>query len=120
LKAISAAERPRYSDLVKRIRAAIRDRSEISNGYAFKMDGKAVTLPEAAEWVSMERLCCPFLTLQLSASGNQADWLLTLTGPIGVKQLITVEFPTPSFCCFKRVGFTTGSSEGLTSSWDRD
>jgi hypothetical protein len=42
LKAISAAERPRYNDLVKRIRAAIRDRSEISNGYAFKMDGKAV------------------------------------------------------------------------------
>jgi hypothetical protein len=95
LKAISAAEWPRYNDLVKRIRAAIRDRSEISNGYAYKMDGKAVTLPEAAEWVSMERLCCPFLTLQLSASGNQADWLLTLTGPIGVKQLITVEFPTP-------------------------
>jgi hypothetical protein len=95
LKAISAAERPRYNDLVKRIRAAIRDRSEISNGYAFKMDGKAVALPEAAEWVGMERLCCPFLTLQLSASGNQADWLLTLTGPTGVKQLITAEFPTP-------------------------
>jgi hypothetical protein len=33
LKAISAAERPRYNDLVKRIRAAIRGRrSEISNG----------------------------------------------------------------------------------------
>jgi len=95
LKAISAAERPRYNDLVKRIRAAIRDRSEVSNGYVFKMDGKAVTLPEAAEWISMERLCCPFLTLQLSASGNQTDWLLTLTGPIGVKQLITIEFPTP-------------------------
>ena len=81
LKAISAAERPRYNELVKRIRAAIRDRSEISNGYTFKLDSKAVTLPEAAEWIVMERLCCPFLTLQLSAAGNQADWILTLTGP---------------------------------------
>lgn len=95
LKAISAAERPRYNDLVKRIRTAIRSRREIANGYVFKVDSKALTLPEAAEWVSMERLCCPFLTLQLTASGNQADWLLTLTGPEGVKPLITTEFPTP-------------------------
>jgi hypothetical protein len=95
LKAISAADRPRYNELIKRIRAAIRDRSEIANGYAFKLDSKTVTLPEAAEWIVMERLCCPFLMLQLAASGNQAQWLLTLTGPEGVKQLITAEFPVP-------------------------
>ena len=93
LKAIGAAERPRYSDLVKRIRAAMRERSEISNGYAFKLDSQTVTLPEAAEWISMERKCCPFLTLQLSASGNHPDWLLTVTGPEGVKPLLDAEFP---------------------------
>jgi len=93
LKAISAVERPRYNELVQRIRSAIRDHREISNGYRFKLDGKTVTLPEAAEWIVMERLCCPFLTLQLSAAGNQADWVLTLTGPEGVKPLITIEFP---------------------------
>jgi hypothetical protein len=43
----------------------------------------------------MERLCCPFLTLQIAASGDRADWLLTLTGPEGVKPLIRAEFPTP-------------------------
>src|SRR5947209_20326838 len=93
LKAISVAERPRYNELVKRIRAAIRDRNEVATGYAFRLDSKTVTLPEAAEWIVMERLCCPFLTLQLSAAGNQADWVLTLTGPEGVKPLITAEFP---------------------------
>jgi hypothetical protein len=41
------------------------------NGYAFKLDAKAVTLTETAEWITMERLCCPFLTLQLSTAGNQ-------------------------------------------------
>jgi hypothetical protein len=65
----------RYNDLVKRVRAAMRVRIEITNGDAFKLDSKAVTLPEAAEWISMERTCCPILTLQLSASGNQADWV---------------------------------------------
>jgi hypothetical protein len=93
LKAISAAERPRYNDLVKRIRAAIRERSEIAAGYTFKLDSKTVTLPEAAEWIAMERLCCPFLTLQLSAAGSRADWVLRLTGPEGVKPLIAAEFP---------------------------
>jgi hypothetical protein len=94
LKAINAAERPRYNKLVKHVREAMRDRTEISNGYAFKLDSNAITLPEAAEWISMERLCCAFLTLQLSAAGNQADWVLTLTGPEGVKPLLDAEFPT--------------------------
>lgn len=93
LKAIRAAERPRYNDLMKRLRATVRSRSELSDGYAFRLDGKAITLPEVAEWMSMERLCCPFFGLQLSASGNEADWLLKLTGPEGVKALLQTEFP---------------------------
>jgi hypothetical protein len=93
LKAISGADRPRYNELLKLIRSAMRDRSAVPNGYAFKLDSKAVTLPEAGEWISMERLCCPFLTLQISASGNQPDWLLTLSGPEGVKPVLDAEFP---------------------------
>src|SRR5215510_12956525 len=77
-KAISAADRPRYNELMKRLRAAVRDHSEIADGYSFKLDGKAMTLPEAAEWISMERLCCQFLTFQLSVSGNQEYWVLKL------------------------------------------
>jgi hypothetical protein len=95
LKAIRAADRPRYRELVKRVREAVRDRTEMSDGYAFQLDSKKVTLPDVAEWMSMERLCCPFLTLQLSATGNQSHWTLTLTGPEGVKTLLDAEFPAP-------------------------
>jgi hypothetical protein len=93
LKAISPAGRPRYNDVVKVLRAAVRGRSEVPGGYTFKLDGKAITLPEVAEWISMERLCCPFLTFRLSASGNHAEWLLQLSGPAGVKALLEAEFP---------------------------
>ncbi len=93
LKAIRAADRPRYNELLKRVRHAVRDRREISDGYAFKLDGRAVSLPEAAEWISMERRCCPFLTLQISVSGNELRWALTLTGPEGVKPILDAEFP---------------------------
>jgi hypothetical protein len=93
LKAIRAAERPRYNDLMKRIRGAIRGRKELPDGYAFELDAKVIRLPEVAEWISMERLCCPFLTLQLSASGSHPQWRLRLTGPAGVKALLEAEFP---------------------------
>jgi hypothetical protein len=92
LKAIRAAELPRYNDLMKHIRGAIRDHSELPDGYAFELDAKAIGLPEVAEWISMERLCCPFLTLQLSASGVHPQWQLKLTGPPGVKGLLEAEF----------------------------
>ena|SRR5215831_3297007 len=91
--AIHAAERPRLSDLMKRMRRAVRNRNELADGYAFQLDGKTIPLAEAAEWIAMERLCCPLLTFQLTASGNRADWQLTLTGPKGVKPLLQAEFP---------------------------
>ena len=100
LNAISATDRPRYNDLVNRVRVAIRDRTEASNGYVFLLDSTRVTLPEVAEWISMERRCCPFLTLQLHVSGEEENWILTLSGTEGVKPLLEATFPvgisTPS------------------------
>ena len=93
LPAISAAARPRYKELLQRVREAMHQRVEISSGYTFRLDSVAVTLPETAEWMNMERLCCPFLTLQLSVSGNDADWNLTLNGPESIKPLLDAEFP---------------------------
>lgn len=95
LKAIASAERPRYNDLMKRLRASVRERTEHSSGYAFKLDGGAIGLKEVAEWISLERLCCPFLRFELSVSGNQAAWTLTLTGPLGAKAILEEEFPAP-------------------------
>lgn len=93
LNAISKAERPRYIDLTRKLRAGVRDRSELADGYSYKLDGSVVLLSEVGEWISMERLCCPFLTLKISVTGGEGDWLLTLTGPKGVKPLLMQEFP---------------------------
>jgi hypothetical protein len=95
LKAIAPAERPRYDQLTKSLRNAVRDRSELAEGYVYKLQGEAIKLNEVAEWISMERLCCPFLTFQLSVAGKETDWRLSLTGPAGVKMLLQAEFPAP-------------------------
>src|ERR1700730_3017990 len=90
LTAISAAERPRYNDLVKRLRVAIQDRRELSDGYSYKLDTTKITLPEVAEWITMERQCCPFLIFRLE------DSELTLRGPVGAKAILSKEFPVSS------------------------
>ena len=94
-KAISAARRPRYNDLIKRLRIAVQDRSELADGYTYRLDTKKITLPEVAEWITMERLCCPFLTFQLDVRGNGDSWL-TMRGPEGAKAILGAEFPAKS------------------------
>ena len=41
-----------------------------------------MTLPEVAEWITMERLCCPFLAFQLDVNAN-GESRLTLRGRRG-------------------------------------
>ena len=95
LKAINAANRPRYADLMKRLQASVVKQTEIADGYTYVLDAKGMALPEVAEWITMERLCCPFLTFQLDVKSN-GDSSLTLRGPDGVKALLREEFPSKS------------------------
>ena len=93
LKAISSAERPSYNDLIKQLRSAVQKRNELTNGYAYIVDGRRIGLKDVAEWITMERLCCPFLGFQLSITSDHGDYSLALTGPEGVKALLQEEFP---------------------------
>ena len=92
LKAIAAADRPRYTELIQRLRAAVMSQNEVDDGYAYGLDAGAMTLPDVAEWITMERLCCPFLTFQLEVMSS-GESRLTLRGPEGVKGILREEFP---------------------------
>jgi len=91
VQAISGAQRPRYDDLVSRLRAAMRDRKELPNGYSYSLDSAKITLPEVSEWISLERLCCPFLIFQLEGASEVSH--LSMGGPDGVKAILQQEFP---------------------------
>ena len=91
LGAISAADRPRYRDLVKRLHAAIQIQNELSDGYSYALDTQIISLPEIAEWITLERLCCPFLIFRLEVQESASA--LTLRGPDGVKAILREEFP---------------------------
>jgi hypothetical protein len=92
LKGINAAERPRYSSLTRQLKAAVLQQRELPDGFAWELDGKKLSFVEAAEWITFERRCCPFLTLQLEAAGNHTSYWVKLQGPAGVKALLAKEF----------------------------
>ena len=70
IQAISAAERPRYNDLVSRLRAAIRTLTNCRTVTRYSLDSAEITLPELSEWLALERLCCPFLIFTLEGAGQ--------------------------------------------------
>ena len=74
------------------LRAVVTSQSEVSDGYTYALDTKKVALPEVAQWITMERLCCPFLAFQLEVT-SKGDLRLTLRGPEGVKAILREEFP---------------------------
>jgi hypothetical protein len=88
LDAISARDRTRDRHLFKQIQAAIIDRRELADGYVFRLNGESLSLPDIAQWVSFERLCCPFFTFQLQTTGEESDYRLILRGPDGTKAII--------------------------------
>lgn len=92
MKAISSAERSRYGTLTKKIKSAVRHQRELADGYAWELNGNTVGMPEVAEWMTMERRCCPFLTLQIEAVRNGTDYVVKLLGPEGVKAFLVSEF----------------------------
>ena len=79
-----------YQSLSLRLQAGILEHHELADGYVFTLDEGSIPFADAAKWVDMERLCCPFLTLELQVSGT-GNCLLKLRGPDGIKAIIEHE-----------------------------
>src|SRR5215468_401392 len=93
LHALSAAERVRHLALSARLALAIRGRTEIDDGYIFRVDESAMDWVSLAEWARAERLCCPFFRMALRAQPRGAGLELELGGAPGVKRFIESELP---------------------------
>lgn len=85
LAAIPATERVRYQELVAKVFGAVCAREELPDGYAYRFAEGGVDLVAVAEWIEMERRCCPFLQFSLEVGEGCR---LTLRGPEGVKTIL--------------------------------
>jgi len=89
---ISAERRPRYMALAKKLAGAKEEVRELPDGYAFRYSVDASTLQELAEFITYERLCCPFFDLEMAVEREGGPVWLRLRGREGVKEFIRAEF----------------------------
>jgi hypothetical protein len=81
LDALPLAETARYHELRQALARSIRDARELPDGWALELDPSPEAFLGAAAWITLERLCCPFLEFDLGWSPARHRVQLRLTGP---------------------------------------
>jgi hypothetical protein len=71
---------------------AVQGVQEVEKGYELSFPNENELIFKIAEFISNERLCCPFLKFSLNVFSNSEPVLLTLTGPIGTQEFLRAEF----------------------------
>ena len=93
LAAMTSEERERHRVLGEKLRGSVTEIRELPDGFMFRIPEEAWTT--AAEFVALERLCCPFLRFRLEWTAEQGPIWLSLTGAEGTKEFLRVELSLP-------------------------
>jgi len=91
LNVMSAAQQERYRALGRRIWPAIQETVELPDGYAFRLPAETDLCLVVAEFMTLERLCCPFFRLALEIEPNDGPLWLRVSGEEGVKAFLRDE-----------------------------
>ena len=87
LSAMSAEQRIRHEEVIRQFFAeAIQETRELPDGLAFRSNSANLML--AAEFISLERLCCTFFNFSLTIEAASPAFWLSVRGPAGVKTLL--------------------------------
>ena len=88
---LAPEERARQRELTDRLAKAKLGVTELADGWAFHLSPGDDTFAAAAEWMTHEGRCCPFLGFVLEWRGD-APITLRLTGDPGAKAFIATTF----------------------------
>jgi hypothetical protein len=92
VRALNKQQRERIQRLLDEFKARRQEVRELPQGYAIRLPGEPSMIHDAAEYVTLERLCCPFFDFALEAEREGGPIWLTLTGRPGVKEFAKIEF----------------------------
>jgi hypothetical protein len=92
LGALDEAQRERRAQLAARLQSSVREIIPASDGYTFRLPSNDKILLEIAEFVLLERRCCPFLNFQISLKEGYDAITVCLSGRDGVKEFLAAEF----------------------------
>jgi hypothetical protein len=91
LAAMNTEQRARYRDVTQQMRAATPIIEELADGYMLRFGVDSSLCLIVAEFMTLERLCCPFLDLTLEVAREGGPMQLKLTGSEGVKPFLRAE-----------------------------
>jgi hypothetical protein len=91
MTAIAPEQRGAHVATIEKLFRSVQSKRELLDGYAFELPNDSDVLLTAAEFVSLERLCCPFFRFELQVERDGGSVWLSLTGRDGVKPFIMAE-----------------------------
>lgn len=91
LSALDQQQRKRHNLLANELFPKHLEVKELPDGYRFRFPKNGSLFTELSEWITLEQLCCPFLTLALESQHDQGPIWLTATGENGVKNFLRTE-----------------------------
>lgn len=91
MTAMNSEQRACYWDLLASLHKNRFALEELPNGYAMRFAYDEGLVTELIEFVTLERLCCLFLTLAVELESSGGPMRLRLTGADGVKPFLVAE-----------------------------
>jgi hypothetical protein len=91
LSALDQEQRKRHKILGKDLFPKHLEIKELPDGYGVRFPNNRLLFIALSEWITLEQLCCPFLTLGLELQRDQGPIWLTATGEDGVKNFLRAE-----------------------------
>lgn len=91
MTAIRTDQRNAHLATIERLFRSVQSIRELANGYSFRLVNDLDTLLTAAQFISLERLCCPFFDFGLDIEREGGEVWLRLTGREGAKPFIMAE-----------------------------
>ena len=91
MTAIPVEQRPVHLAKSRELFSQIQETHELPNGYEFRFTGAPEVLKKLADFVSLEKLCCPFLNFLIEIEADNGPVWLRLTGRAGVKEFVREE-----------------------------
>ena len=91
MSAIEPHHRKQHIVTAREVFRAVKEIRELPNGYAFHLPNEATVLLKVAEFISREKLCCPFFGFSVEVHPAGGPVWLSLTGEEGIKPFIQAE-----------------------------
>jgi hypothetical protein len=91
LLALTVEERGEHAQVTEQLMGKILASKELPDGYAFQFAPQTDTLHLLTQFVTLERLCCPFFTFTIRVEPENGPLWLGLTGQVGIQAFIRAE-----------------------------